>query len=398
MFFKEDLVFASDGRSNYRIPSMIVTNKGTLLAFCNDRKNTLADHAANTTLVFARKGLNEGWSEVSELAGFPGWAFVIGSAVYDEECDKAILISKRSIVKKGEFEARNPLAEQTARQKEKECFEKFGIRPGTYLFVSTDDGKSFTEEEMLLRPFEGTHWDGSRATVDAFTHGSAHGIQLRHGKHKGRLLCPSRTRTGDYTDWDGLRQCVHNNAIYSDDHGKTWQTADCVQVATGEGTLIERADGSILYNSRAYFQDGKRYLATSTDGGVTYRDFRTDDFLREEKNIGCNASFIRVELTDIKDTSMLPEGAEDVTVFCNPRSDRRENLTACVSFDGGETWQITKQIDRDPSSYSSLVFNPVDQHFHLMYEKGDPNETDWNIAPVAKGIAIAEFDLEWLLK
>lgn len=397
MLYKEQQVFASDGRSNYRIPSLIVTNKGTLLAFCNDRKGTLADHAATTTLVFARKGLGESWSEVSELAGFSGWAFSIGSAVYDEECEKAILISRRTIVTKSEFESKDPSAEKEARQKEKECFEKFGICRGAFLLVSTDDGKSFVEEEMNLQPFEGMHWDGSHPTVPAFTHGSAHGIQLRHGKHKGRLLCPSRTRTGDYTDWDGLRQCVHNNAVYSDDHGKTWRTADCVQVATGEGTLIERADGSILYNSRAYLQDGKRYLATSFDGGATYSDFRTDGFLREEKNFGCNASFIRVELEDIKDTSILPEGARDVTVFCNPRSDLRENLTACVSFDSGDTWQITRQIFKGPSSYSSLVFNPVDQHFYLMYEKGDPNETDWNIAPVVKGICIAEFDLEWLL-
>lgn len=97
-----------------------------------------------------------------------------------------------------------------------------------------------------------------------------------------------------------------------------------------------KADGSILYNSRAYFKDGKRYLATSTDGGATYHDFHVDDFLLEETEMGCNASFIRVDRTEIRDASLIPKEADGMTVFCNPRSARRENMTVCVSFDGGK--------------------------------------------------------------
>ena len=37
MFYQETHVFPSGGNSNYRIPSLVVTNSGTVLAFCTDR-------------------------------------------------------------------------------------------------------------------------------------------------------------------------------------------------------------------------------------------------------------------------------------------------------------------------------------------------------------------------
>jgi len=131
-------------------------------------------------------------------------------------------------------------------------------------------------------------------------------------------------------------------------------------------------------------------FSVSTDGGETWGDFRTDDFLIEEKSIGCNASFIRVELDDIKDKSMLPADAKDVTLFANPRAATRDNMCVCVSFDSGKTWKHVKQINPIHVAYSSLVWNPVTQTFCLLYELGEKN-------PYSSGLSAIEFDLEWLL-
>ena len=57
MFFEETLIFPSGGRSNYRIPSVIAVGRGNILAFCNNRKDSLADHADEATLVLVRKTL-----------------------------------------------------------------------------------------------------------------------------------------------------------------------------------------------------------------------------------------------------------------------------------------------------------------------------------------------------
>lgn len=397
MYFEETIVFASGGDANYRIPSLVVTNDGTVLAFCNNRVGSLKDYADEVALTYAVKKPGAPWSDVKVLSHLQGWSCHIGSAVYDDVIGRTIVTFQRSPVAKNEFGNYSPeqLAELDRRRREAiELAAQKGIVAGSRRLVSDDNGVSFTEEAHVVQKALQTHWDGSVHPVGGSAHGSAHGIRLRHGKYAGRLICPTRTKIGEYSDWVKIRECVYNNAIYSDDHGKTWTASQCVQVGTGEGTLIERADGSILYNSRAYFNNGKRYLAVSRDGGETYGEFSTDDFLVEEARMGCNASFLRVEVSDIRDTSALPEGAVDVTVFCNPRSETRRRMTACVSFDSGAHFRKTKMIYDGPCAYSSLDFDKNSGHFFLLYEKGDPEKGS---SPYTEGICVAEFDLVWLL-
>ena len=382
MYMKEELIFSSGGRSNYRIPSIVVDRHGTVYAFCNDRKDGLEDHADEVALVFARKKLGGEWEDVRELVAVPGWACSMGSAVYDEECDVVMCSGRRIPKQKNEFKAytqeeiaqMNTLAEKRA--------QELGIRQGQFFICSADGGESWQDRPMEVETAEHVQWDGTIARIGGDCHGAGAGIQLRSGQYKGRLLCPSRTQVGTYSDWEGLRKCVYNNAIYSDDHGMTWKASRPVQLATGEGTLIEDGEGNILYNSRAYYQDQKRYLAISRDGGVTYGDFGTDPFLIEEKNIGCNASFLRVAREDIKDTALLPSGAGGITLFANPRSAVREKMTVCISFDDGRTWSGTKSVYEGPCAYSSLAFSRADQWFYLLYEKGESS-------PYEKGIAAA---------
>ena len=392
MFYNEKLIFPSDGISNYRIPSLVVTNNGTVLAFCNDRKNTLRDHAEDTALVYARKERGKPWSKPVTLMEHDGVCCLIGSAVYDGETGTAFVFVKRKFAR---YEFEELTDEEAARiEKEDEARAKqMGLELGTFQMKSTDDGCSWSLEKVCEEPYELTHINGEKVLATLHTHGGAHGIRLRHGKHRGRLLCPSRIFAGRYTTWQEIRNHVYNNAVYSDDHGKSWKVSAPVQLGTGEGTLIELENGEILYNSRAYFADGKRYLAKSRDGGASYADLGTDPFLREETRIGCNASFLRVEreeMGEVLSEAYLPKNADSITVFVNPRSETRRNLTACVSFDSGKTWKEAKCFHEGPSAYSSLDYSPSDGRFHLIYEKG--TEKPYNL-----GITAAEFDLEWLL-
>lgn len=393
MYLTDTLLFASGGRSNYRIPSIVVTKDGTAVAFCNDRKDSVADHAEEVALVSARKKPGQPWTEVETLVGIPGWACGIGSAVYDAVTDTVMCSAGRAPVARNEFGKYTP-EQLAAMEKESEDRARaLGIRRGGFLICSSDSGESWTERPFNVegRPFV-RPVDGVEVSLGGSCHGSSHGIQLRHGDHPGRLLCPSRVSVAHYDTWDGLRTCSYNNSVYSDDHGMTWRASAPVQPGTGEGTLIENADGTITYNSRAYYADQKRYLATSTDDGETYGDFRTDDFLIEEKSIGCNASFLRIEREDMaaETAALFPENADSVTIFVNPRAVNRTNMTACVSFDSGKTWRETKTFWKDACAYSSLAFSAAEQRFFLLYERGDKD-------PYGHGIAIAEFDLEWLL-
>ena len=391
MTYNEKLLFASGGRSNYRIPSLVVTNDGTVLAFCNDRKDSLKNHAEETALVYARKVLGGEWSEVRTVMGHEDLCCLIGSAVYDREEDK-VLVSVTRKFAKNEFGKLS--AEELERIKEEDAkkAKEMGIELGEFQLVSTDSGESFAVEKMQVEPYVFTHIDGNTVSAGTFTHGGAHGIQLRHAEHRGRLLCPSRIFAGRYENWVDIRNYVYNNAIYSDDHGKSWHVSAPVQLGTGEGTLVELSNGDIFYNSRAYFGDRKRYLATSRDGGATYSDFCTDDFLLEEARMGCNASFLRVERDELGEelaAKYLPNGAEAITLFVNPRSEVRRNMSICVSFDDGKSWKVAKTVYEDACAYSSLDFSLVDKHFYLIYEKGTQK-------PYSLGISALEFDLEWL--
>ena len=389
MFCQEFPLFPTGGRSNYRIPSIVVTKDGTALAFCNDRKDTVIDHAEETALVFARKRPGKEWEPVRTLRSVPGWCCMIGSAVYDAQTDEAFCTVNCIPVARNEFgsytdeEIRemDALAEEKARQA--------GVPKGESIFRTADGGDTWSAEPLQLetRPF--ALYDGRTLQIGGSCHGAAHGIQLRHGAHAGRLLCPSRIFTDRYSTWEEAVLCCFNNSIYSDDHGRTWHASLPVQQGTGEGTLIEDGDGVIHYNSRGMMRNQKRYLAISTDGGETYGDFRKAEFLFEEKRIGCNASFLRVERGELPE---LPGEADSVTIFANPRAEDRSNMTLCISWDSGRTWAQTKQVWAGGSAYSSLAYDAVSKHFFLLYEKGETSKH-----PYEYGIAVREFDLEWLL-
>ena len=390
MFFTESVIFASGGRSNYRIPSVVADKHGNVYAFCNDRKDTLMDHAPETTLVCRVKHKGNDWGGITALVGVPGWCCMIGSALYDDISDTVFCSVNKKPVARDEFrryseEEIRKLAEEAVR-KEKEA----GVEAGHHLLSTRDQGKSWTEKRLNVIPEEFTNIDGDSVLLGGDCHGSAHGIRLRRGAHAGRLICPSRTQAGEYCDWDGLRRYGYNNAVFSDDRGETWRASQPVQRSTGEGTLIENGDGSLTYNSRAFHGDQKRYLATSSDGGESWGEFRADEFLLEPKGSGCNASLLRVDINDLANTACLPDGAESLTLFADPRSETRENMTVCVSFDSGKSWPAAKRVYAGPCAYSSLDYSAVDGHFYLLYEKGGSD-------PYEYGVSMAEFDLEWLL-
>ena len=391
MFYCENTIFPTAGRAHYRIPSIVVTKRGTVLAFCNDRHDTVIDHADESSLVLCRKEAGGTWSEVITLADLPGWTHSIGSAVYDGETDTVFMYVSRRPLSVNEFGHYTP--EQRAEMEalaEKRAKEA-GLSLGAYWLVSLDDGKTWTEKPFVCTPTRMRMEDGTERSFTGFPHGSAPGVQLRHGEHAGRLLMPSRFMTGTYTTIDELQIYGFNNALYSDDHGQTWTSSVPVQAGTGEGTLIERQDGTILYNSRAYYHDQKRYLAVSRDGGETWGEFSTDPFLLEEKRIGCNAAFLRVERSELKDDSFLPPEADSVTLFANPRAENRSHMTICVSFESGKSWCHTKMIREGGAAYSALAYSREDGHFYLLYELGEKD-------PCQFGLNIAEFDGAWLME
>ena len=358
-------LFENDGKVFYRIPALVITNKGTLIGVCNGRVGTPRDHCPYVQLAVRRSTDNgKTWSPMQMIADRKGWVAVGGAGIVDSATGEIMF---HYGVGPGTAEARKA---------HKESHPK--AYTGSMIARSTDDGKTWKCEPKKLEP--NSH--GSKGG----THGSDTGIMLRHGAKKGRLLMPARTGI-KIKDKDGKEKGVGVNcAIYSDDHGKTWKTSGVVQHNTGEACLAELPDGTIYLNSRAG-GDGWRLTARSKDCGQTWGDFARSDALRD-CNFGTAASIVSVP-KEVHGRHFL--------LFTNAAHNQpgfnvvwnRKKFTASVSFDGGKTWPLKKLINPGPSGYSASVMNK-DGEFFVLYEKGERHYRD-------KGVSIVKFNLEWLL-
>lgn len=234
------------------------------------------------------------------------------------------------------------------------------IAPVT-LYRSKDHGKTWAAETMTLLP-------DSLGNIPSM-HMNEHGITLRFGEKKGRLIRPTRYYGGgnDRAFWESH----YTNAIYSDDGGNTWQTsAPFPATGTGEAAIAELSDGTLYYNSRRHLStDGlnprMRYIAKSQDGGQTWEELSVSKVLPDgdqSRDYGLMAGLVR-----------LPVAGHDILLFSNIESpEGRTHGTVWASFDGGETWPVKKLVEAGGFAYSSLTAGragtPSEGLVFLLYE------------------------------
>lgn len=247
------------------------------------------------------------------------------------------------------------------------------------MYRSTDDGVTWSPESVAIAPDR----HGNQPSM----HMNEHGITLRHGPHKGRLLRPSRYygKTNDRSEWPNH----YTNAVYSDDGGKTWRTSDPFpENGTGEATVAELSGGEIYYNSRVHWQERprntRRRSATSSDGGQTWKDWRIVDILpdgHQHRSYGCMGGLVRLPVRD-----------RNILIYSNLDTSNatRERATVWGSFDGGKTWPVKRLVHDGPSAYSSLNAGrpgtATEGWIYLHFECGSDG-----------GSRVARFRLSWLL-
>jgi len=248
------------------------------------------------------------------------------------------------------------------------------------IWRSKDHGKTWQVQDTVIN-------EDSRGNLHSM-HMNEHGITLRHGDKKGRLLRPSRWYAGKNERVRWPQQ--YTSAIYSDDGGKTWQASEPFPAfGTGEATVAELSDGRVYYNSRrAWAPEGenprRRWTAWSDDGGKTWRDLSICEVLPDgpqDSNYGCMGGLTR-----------LPVRGKDILVYSNCDSPGgRHHGTVWVSFDGGKTWPLKRLVFEGRFAYSSLTAGrPATKSegwIYLHFEGGPKG-----------GSAVGRFNLSWLLE
>ena len=337
----------TEGYHTFRIPAIVTTAKGTLLAFCEGRKGGGGD-SGDIDIVLKRSA-DEGksWSRMQVVADHQANTIGNPCPVVDRSTGRIWL----------------PLTWNLGTDREGHIMtgESEDVRRA-YITYSDDDGVTWAPIKEISETARQPHWRW-------YATGPGCGIQLDRGKHKGRLVIPANH--SDHSDPN--QHPYRSHVLLSDDHGETWRIGGVVDEKTNESTVVELADGRLLENMRSYHGKNRRAIATSDDGGETWSEVTLDEALIEPV---CQANILRYTLPDTHGKSRI--------LFSNPASTGRVMMTVRVSYDEGYRWPVAKLVYAGPAAYSCMTVLP-DMSIGLFYERDRYQK-----------ISFARFDLDWL--
>ena len=339
-----------NGVANYRIPSLVTTTKGTLLAVCDARVDRRGDLPNNIDLALRRSTDNGNtWSETKIIFDYPGTEGGGDPAmIVDEQTGWIWLFFVYGAEGVGINQSKQGYGSDSTQQ--------------LMITHSTDDGLTWSEPRNIMKEVKNPNWYG-------IFFASGRGLQTR----SGRLIVNLMVRKEF-----GTAKNDHAYIAYSDDNGKTWHCSKSAGGRMGESKSVELNDGSLMINMRSKHRLSRRAVNISNDGGQTWGEFTHESGLIEPT---CNASIIRY--TSVKDGFKKSR-----LLFSNPADEnKRRNMAVRISYDEGKTWSMPKVIHAGPAAYSSLTILE-DGTIGLLYERGDKRADE--------KITFARFTLEWL--
>ncbi|MGW1022272.1 sialidase family protein [Streptomyces sp. NPDC002577] len=333
------------GRERYvsfRIPAVVLTKKGTVLAFCEGRVGSREDHG-NIDIVLKRStdgGRTWGPLQVAaqngdDLAGNPAPVVL--------DTGRILLVHVRNAASATEDAVRRGKVSAADGRR-------------VWLQYSDDDGLTWSDPREITGQAKKAAWRW-------YATGPGHAVQLAGGTAKGRVVVPanhSLAPTGSDDGSEGKYNGGH--CILSDDRGETWRIGYVDSKPDGyinanETTVTELSDGRVYFNTRNDSPSpGTRADAHSGDGGETLvRPFRPQ--------AGLTGPVVEGSALQLRDPDLL--------LFSGPADPGfRALMTIRSSTDGGTTWRTAYTVDGLPAAYSDLV--RVDAStVGLLYETGD---------------------------
>lgn len=336
-----------------RIPGLVTTNNGTLVAVFDVRHKSARDLPGDIDVGVMRSTDNgTTWGQMNIVLDFDaGEPDSIGNGVGDP----AVLVDRKTgcvivvaLWSKGDRAwtgSRPGLAPEETGQ--------------LVLTRSTDDGISWSRTVNITEKIAGRD-----PTWRLCFNGPGNGIQLRDGT----LVFAAQFRDG--------QGVPHSCFIFSSDGGDTWEIskpAIATQPPTSEAQIAELDDGSLLINMRDESRSRKRALVRyDWNDNLANGHWSEPWFVLPDPT--CMASMI--------------SHPEKLLLFSNPNSEReRRSLTIRTSVDGGQTWSSGRLLDPRPSAYSSMTVLQ-DGSVGVLYECGisNPYET----------LTFARFSLDWV--
>ncbi len=299
-----------EGVDTYRIPGLVTTNKGSLIAVYDIRRNGAVDLQEDVDIGLSRS-TDGGYSweamkiimDMGEWGGLPEDQNGIG--------DPSVLVDKNTgtiwvaaVWAHGHPGERNWWA------------SKPGMLPketSQFMLVkSEDDGLTWSEPINITSQIKDPKWH-------LLLQGPGKGITMSDGT----LVFPAQFKDEN--------EMPHSTIIYSRDGGQTWQIGTGAKPDTTESQVVELADGSLMLNMRDN-RGGSRSVYTTNDMGQTWQEHATSR--KDLSEPVCMASLIKHSYR-----------GKGYLLFSNPNStEKRENMTIKLSKDMGNTWPEANQL------------------------------------------------------
>ena len=326
-----------DGVAAYRIPGLVTSKKGTLIATYDIRHANARDLQGDIDVGISRStdgGLTWGpmitAMDMGEYGGLPQELNGIGDPciLVDEVTGDILLFAAWT---------HGGRAGYPAWWSAGDGFEPAST-PQLMMARSTDDGLSWSAPVNLTRQVKREPW--------LFTfQGPGRAITMADGT----LVVPFQHQEPDRTPAAGV--------MYSKDRGRTWQVHEYAKINTTESQVVEVEPGVLMLNMRDNRKTGRAVYVTR-DLGRSWQPHASDGQLTEPV---CMASLLK---------------AGNLLLFSNPAdASDRKNLTIRLSEDGGVTWPRALLLDEGYGwGYSCLTMIDKDT-LGILYESSQAHMT-----------------------
>lgn len=369
---KQDLFTVGDDPAYniYHIPGIVVSAKGTVLAWCEARQG---GGDWSDIRILLRRSTDDGktWSPPRSIADVPGPKTKNPFALRLKNVDTTQVTYNNPVL----------IADRDGTIHMVFCLEYERV----FYQRSHDDGLSWSSPTEITAAFEAfkKHYGWKVLAT-----GPNHSIQLK----SGRLIVPVWLSTGE--GGNAHRPSV-TATIYSDDQGSTWHAGEIAVPCTdewinpNETVAVELQDGRVMLNVRNESKHHRRLVVTSPDGAGRWSTPRFDEALLEPI---CMAGITRYahagkSLLLFSNPHNLEGGRESTPTPGKSRD--RKNLSVKISRDEGLTWPVHKTLEPGPSMYSDLT---VTQEGTILCFYGSGAKPGF----AGSALTLARFNLEWL--
>ncbi len=341
-----------DGYTCFRIPAIVTTANGTIIAASDGRIGSCGDIPTPLDLVIKRSFDNgQTWGPLQVVTDY-------GSNGSDVDTYPFYGLTNISRVSSGDA----ALLLDRTNSRIWTLYDNGGVLSGARkikleMKYSDDDGATWSPriDVEAQNP-------GIRTTTTEFLTGPGNGIQLSEGPYAGRLVFPVYAYNNPSASM----------VIYSDDHGATWQRSANSVTNGGEIQVAELPGGELIASCRdnGFAWSGIRTFSRSTNGGINWSlPYTNTGNPPTMLDPGCQGNIFTLTTTNNSNTNRILHANA-----AHPSS--RVNMTLRVSYDSATSWAVSNQVYAGGSAYSSVTKLPTGD-VGLLFEKDPYGDLDF---------------------